>query len=99
MNDLISRQDAIKELEEQLYYNDADEGIIIHGTPFWNSDLVKGIIKNDVPSAEPKKGEWVPDGFFKDEPSMWKCSCCGASVYRTDECNYCYNCGAKMEKE
>ena len=44
MNDLISRQEAIKELENQLEYNDADEGIVIHGTLFWSSTLVKNII-------------------------------------------------------
>lgn len=99
MSDLISRQAALVFIQS-LY-----PGIPL--APFnkkkWR-EKYKQYIEVEIgltnlPSVEPKKGKWVPDGFFKDEPSMWKCSCCGASVYRTDECNYCYNCGAKMEKE
>ena len=96
MNDLISRQEAIKELEEQLYYNDADEGIIIHGTPFWNSDLVKGIIKNDVPSAEPKKGKWI-----KNDNGTYSCNLCQSWIPEEQYhyARFCLHCGAEMIKE
>ena len=102
MSDLISREEAIRELEEQLTYNDADEGVVVHGTLFWSSDLVKRIIRYNVRSQSDKtkgKGSWVYKhslGWGK----IWFCSNCGEEKVQTGfnkpRDSYCPMCGADM---
>lgn len=57
MSDLVRREDVIKQLKDELYYNNADKGIYVHGTNFWDSELVERIIKYDVPYASSGVGE------------------------------------------
>ena len=87
--DLISKETTIKELEEQLYFNNADEGVIFHGTAFWNSDLVKRIILNDVPSIEIVRCKYC-EHYRKDQP-----------CYSNDENTYffCLKLGRYMEED
>ena len=43
--------------------------------------------------AEVKHGEWVT---LEAEIGLYSCSLCGHRILRA-ECNYCPNCGAKMD--
>lgn len=79
--DCISRQDAIDAFKKAT----DDTGIL-------DSEDVKMILSN-LPSAEPKTGEWVEEDEYGD---LWVCDQCGfASEYKD---NFCRNCGAKMTK-
>ena len=85
MSDLISRQDAIKEIKRNAYRHTYIEQII-------------GIIEN-LPSAEPKKGEWIKQSDPNSKLFDWYlCSECG-SVIGMDDANFCSNCGADMRGE
>ncbi len=57
----------------------------------WDEALAKAIIES-MPTIDPvKHGKWINEET---------CSVCGESVlYDTDLCNYCPNCGAKMDEE
>jgi hypothetical protein len=45
---------------------------------------------------EPKECEWKPDG--SNGCFCSKCSYCLIRTYKTDNFNYCPNCGAKIKK-
>ena len=92
MSDLVRREDVIKQLKDELYYNDADKGIYVHGTNFWDSELVERIIKNDVPSAEPAKRIV---GKSRDGMTLWyQCDMCNEPVDAQDD--YCRGCGRRL---
>lgn len=103
MNDLISRQEAIKELESGKDKKAKGE---IGG--FYNQ-----IIENDIkklkklPTAQPERtGKWIkPTGMMPPEYNgVYRCSECGEIAMRDwkRHCqtltNYCPNCGAKMKE-
>lgn len=54
-----------------------------------------------MPTIEPKRGEWVPefDGKFTGGAYWFSCSKCKRIVpeVRNGGWNYCPNCGARME--
>ena len=94
MDDLISRQAAI---------NGADE--IIRRDRSGNNDVVKAMTAwkewvKALPSAEPKKGKWIPSEEGSTEAGS--CSNCGwtAYLYENDVVGmpYCPNCGADMRE-
>jgi len=87
MNDLISRQAAIKTAIE--WYD----------THFRDGESVAGLatgLKN-LPSAQPerKKGEWINRSLNILYPAWerYTCSVCGK---HSDNYDYCPNCGADM---
>ena len=87
MSDLISRQAAIKAIEDlQDCYNGFSDT--------YDKACIIGVIE-EVPPIEPiKHGRWI-----KSEKSdyHWECSNCGYGLtdYRT---TYCYYCGARMDE-
>lgn len=106
MDDLISRQDAIKAVEKESQIDGA------YG--YMDTKSIVDLL-NDLPSAQPeqKVGKWIKmsdgDGIY------WACSECGEDIPRIshfhrefdlfprlksiDKTNYCPNCGAKMKGE
>lgn len=101
-DDLIRRADAIKAIEKMPSVYDG-----------WSNAYEKPFIietLEEVPSAEPKRGEWMP--FEYGDDTWHKCSVCGvADKYRGSMPrpngtiaeweyvrNFCPNCGADMRK-
>lgn len=85
MNDLISRQALLESIER----------ISVKGNVL-DDDWVYRFIQ-EFPSAERKKGRWLPDNIVDE--SYWVCSCCkfpseafAANVLY----KFCPNCGADM---
>ena len=63
-------------------------------------------IVNDVPTADVqpvKHGKWILDeDSSSEEEKCYRCSNCKAILeedYKWHNHNYCYNCGARMDKE
>lgn len=100
MNDLISRDDAIKILN--------DGGVRIRtlrggASGIWINllDAVVEIERVPAVEAEPvRHGQWINRGYVCGE-YKWECSVCGESEWRgsTIGLYYCPNCGAKMDGE
>ena len=93
MNDLIKREDAIKVIEETAFIR---RPILPH--------YVIAKIK-DIPSAEPKQGEWI---YCEDDEGQdgYRCSECGFFVpwhYGHEDINFIYkyhacpSCMARMK--
>ena len=85
MDDLISRQAAIDELDKGAW------GVE------WDKTLAKTMIES-LPSAQPerKKGKWI-DETFKPRGLVYhpyKCNQCGE--HSEADSNFCPNCGADM---
>ena len=100
--DCISRQDAIDELEEQLYYLqmlNKDENPTAE-SKWYGVNWARNTIA-DMPSAEPKRGKWYM------EHHVWICSQCGKNPTRGmgyvqgsgELFKFCPNCGADMRRE
>lgn len=93
MSDLIDRQAA---LEAILNCSD----IFVNNKPVMIDKVDAQEALMEVPTAEPKKGKWLPDNT--DIRMYYVCSECkqatqiptyvGGFLY-----NYCPNCGARME--
>ena len=92
MSDLIDRQAA----------KDRAVSISMFGR---NIKMVAVSEIENLPSAEPKKGQWEEKSVFEDSIQEWqsaRCSVCNKYhttpyLYYFDNFNYCPNCGAKME--
>lgn len=55
-----------------------------------------------LPSAEPKTGKWIRDGYDFPHGNDWiHCSVCGKRGINVpaDLTNFCPNCGSKMVRE
>ena len=95
MSDLIRRSDAIKAITD-ISKNYTGKGKRDYHP---HIDFLVDALKYDVPTIEPKRGEWkrriVDNGFNAD----WVCSECGYRV-KTDfvDYNFCPNCGADMRE-
>lgn len=94
VGDTISRQAAIDALGEEPevrsdndQYDQYDLGL---NNQWW--DDVNAI--KALPSAQ-RKGKWIRNN---DSDHAWKCSVCGCG-YTDYRLNYCYDCGAEMEKD
>lgn len=99
MNDLISREEALKALKETCPTVWTESDYELGQKNQWSSDELAILT---VPSAEPKTAVWVGegDGYVDGEIvlDMWHCSNC--YYYEYDEkpnWKYCPNCGAKMD--
>lgn len=87
--DLISRQDAIKAIEElQDCYNGFSDS--------YDKACIIGVLE-EIPAApvrEVKRGRWIDN-----KNRTWSCSLCHSWI--PDEqhyyANYCLHCGAEME--
>ena len=89
MSDLISRADAIDAIEElPNAYNGWSDA--------YDKACVIGALE-EVPSAEPKTGEWIQKDMCADR----FCSECNYAVWdsEAEEYNFCPNCGARMRGE
>ena len=87
MNDSISRQAAIDELNSLQKYSLIDSNDYLHGIGVRLKFAVQKL--EQLPSAQP-----LTAYVISDEDGNIKCSNCGSS-----ECwgNYCMDCGAKMD--
>lgn len=100
-NDLISRQQAIDALAEdmpQTYTPDgshpADEGIFMAQEIY--ADCIQTL--KELPTAQPeqKKGKWIDTGGYRAWYAReYKCSKCGDTML--GEANFCPNCGERKE--
>lgn len=56
----------------------------------------------DIPTIEPKRGEWIPHKEDNGKTVLWKCSECGQIIYSETETDrlefhkWCSRCGADM---
>ena len=88
----IDAEDLCRRLTECWHTNDTEKGKSIQAvidrviTP-----IVVGTPTADV--AEVKHGEWI---CLEAEIGYFACSECDHRILRA-ECNYCPNCGAKMD--
>lgn len=94
MGDLISRQAAIKAIEDlQDCYNGFSDT--------YDKACIIGVIE-EVPSIDPvKHGQWFKTGqslVYPDKFRNYFCSECGFELdaYIRQEPNFCPNCGADM---
>lgn len=95
MKELISRQAAIDYFVTNVGFCDED------GYPIEDTDELRKIWTeyfSGIPSAEPKKGKWLPENRTID--AFWVCSSCGfpSEAHAANILyKYCPNCGAEME--
>lgn len=96
MDDLISRQEAIKALVDAGMTNYLATG------DFYGIINALTVIKN-LPTAEPKKGKWIVQITGWGD-MYYECSCCKEAFTLIDgtltdnNYYYCPNCGARMEE-
>lgn len=88
MTDLISRQAAIKAIEDlQDCYNGFSDT--------YDKACIIGVIE-EVPSIEPTKhGRWIDTTETVGWPK-WNCSVCGGGG--RGDYKFCPNCGARMDE-
>lgn len=84
MKDLISRQAAIKAIDDlpNCYNGYSDT---------YDKAYIIGVLE-ELPPAEPKKGKWI----YHEPLDVFECSVCGRQMVR-NIFNYCPWCGARME--
>lgn len=93
MNDLISRRAAIKAIDDlpNCYNGYSDT---------YDKACIIGVLE-EVPTAEPKKGKWIPKTLYPLSFSDGECKdcvqCSNCKTHWDFETNYCPNCGARME--
>lgn len=87
MSDLIRRADAIKAIEDlpNAYngWSDAYDKAYVIGT------------LEEVPTVEPKRGEWIFHSEWEEHWCRYECSLCGRTF--DYEMNYCGFCGCRMK--
>lgn len=102
MSDLISRQDAIKALED-VEREIRSLGVRSEFDFVWNDTIQACIHKlEDLPSAE-KRGRWID--YELNAKYGWYFANCSECGYQMDVhenrgyFRYCPNCGARMEDD
>lgn len=90
MEDLIRREDAIDVLCDKCSIGAFEYGVCRY---MFNGECaeVNGI--KDIPTVEPKRGEWIPIGI---KMSVFECSECG--TIKRLKSNFCPRCGAEMRE-
>lgn len=85
MNDLISRDEAIKALDDKFTVTGDKNAVTVR-------EYIRGVYNRlcDLPSAQPerKKGHWI------DEETNYSCSECHRGCWVNSD--YCPWCGARM---
>lgn len=100
MDDLISRETALKVLEEtKVYVSGMRFGKII--LKEYVSQVREGYIDilKEVPSADAKlinHGHWITVGKTPYGSIIRKCSCCGVEKIGKAKSKYCPDCGAEL---
>ena len=99
--DLISRQDALLELEKWEEEKNWDTWCYAHKDDNYYHITAPTHVIRDLPSAQPerKQGEWIHDGCNFPHGNDWiHCSECGKRGINVpaDLTNFCSNCGADM---
>ena len=93
MSDLIRREDAIKRATED---HDFYRGASLPTDKARRDELLNVMCwLNELPSAEPKHGKWIP----VEKYGLHKCSEC-KHEYRiepVESFKFCPNCGARMD--
>lgn len=94
MSDLISRQAAIKAIEDlQDCYNGFSDT--------YDKACIIGVIE-EVPSIEPvRHGHWIDEGLVDGNQNRYcRCSECGKGDTQaiSQRVPYCWWCGAKMDE-
>ena len=100
MSDLIDRYEVIELLKRMRYEADSKR----------EREMITAVEDkiNAMPSAEPKRGKWIPHceisrEYFGTvvvnvEYEYWFCDACGYRVEKGRPMyNFCPNCGARME--
>lgn len=90
MTDLISRQAAIKAIDDlpNCYNGYSDT---------YDKAYIIGVLE-ELPTIEPKHGKWIIASEWGGN-YLLQCSACGEADNRMDRTDrYCPNCGAKMER-
>lgn len=101
MNRLYKHEDVVQMLTDVIEQIEENEGIEIVDRPMgWESvrDYAEEVV-SDIPSAEPKQGEWIISevrfGNYK-----YQCKECGWHEYHAyndvKPHNFCPNCGTRM---
>lgn len=65
-------------------------------------DEIIRIDQEQLPTIEPKYGEWIFKPLFPNDESEFpmghlECSVCGSHHSNSMPCNYCDNCGVRMK--
>ena len=94
-NDLISRQDAVDEVQAIEYLATLRDGDVVV-----KMNDVEHILYT-MPSAQPerKRGKWIKGANHGLGVYTLTCDKCGYVDVSSNVINYCPNCGAKMEGE
>lgn len=100
MGDLISRLDAIDEVEDTDWYHQNKKGEMVHGAnpsdhqAWYKAEDIYKVLES-LPSADPerKKGKWDDIGGV----IRYGCLFCHHAQERKS--NFCPNCGADMKGE
>ena len=87
MSDLISRQEAIRWVKQECNP---------YGKPTIDFESGKRVMEHleQMPSAEPKTGEWIYNTNNESVSEIWNCSECDQWSFA--KTNFCPNCGARM---
>ena len=94
MAEYIDREVAINEAEK---YGLSDGSVI--GRHSGIADCIASEISK-IPAADVapvRRGHWIKCGYACGE-AEFKCSLCGEIEWRTNETDYCPNCGAKIKQ-
>jgi rubrerythrin len=88
-DDLVKRSDA---MQVALWFSTSELK--------YSRQFVKRRVM-EIPTAEPKRGEWIFKTVFPNDKSEFPmgylvCSVCGSHHSNSTPCNYCDNCGADM---
>ena len=73
----------------------------VGGSPLseWDTAVVVSLVANQPAAdvAPVRRGHWIKCGYTCGE-AEFKCSLCGEIEWRTNETDYCANCGADMRE-